>query len=174
MPATPPPNRAALLLTRQLGELSKKPVEGFSVGLEDESNVFVWDVVMFGQSNTIYDGGILKAKLTFPSDYPNSPPKMQFVTPMWHPNIYPDGQVCISILHAPGDDQYGYESAAERWSPVQTVETIVVSVMSLLEDKPNTDSPANVDAAKDVRENYTEYKKKVRRLCRKSAEDYYG
>jgi len=174
MPTTAPSTSASLLLTRQLREFTKKPVEGFSVGLEDESNVFVWDIVMFGQSNTIYDGAILKAKLTFPPEYPLSPPKMQFLTPMWHPNIYPDGQVCISILHAPGDDQYGYESAAERWSPVQTVETIVLSVMSLLEDNPNTDSPANVDAAKDVRMNYTEYKKKVRRLCRKSAEDYYG
>ena len=42
--------------------------------------------------------------MTFPDDYPNNPPKMIFKTPMWHPNIYPDGNVCISILHAPGFD----------------------------------------------------------------------
>ena len=35
--------------------------------------------------------------------------------------VYPDGKVCISILHNPGDDPMGYESAAERWSPVHTV-----------------------------------------------------
>lgn len=29
--------------------------------------------------------------------------------------------MCISILHEPGDDPHGYESAAERWSPVQSV-----------------------------------------------------
>ena len=35
--------------------------------------------------------------------------------------VYPDGNVCISILHAPGDDPSGYELASERWSPVHTV-----------------------------------------------------
>jgi ubiquitin-conjugating enzyme E2 G2 len=47
---------------------------------------------------------------------------------LFHPNIYPDGRVCISILHAPGDDPTGYESSAERWSPVQSVEKILLSV----------------------------------------------
>jgi ubiquitin-conjugating enzyme E2 G1 len=40
---------------------------------------------------------------------------------MWHPNVYDDGRVCISILHSAGDDPMGYETAAERWSPVHTV-----------------------------------------------------
>lgn len=35
--------------------------------------------------------------------------------------VYPDGRVCISILHAPGDDPNGYELASERWTPIQTV-----------------------------------------------------
>ncbi|XP_072826369.1 ubiquitin-conjugating enzyme E2 G2 isoform X4 [Vicugna pacos] len=53
---------------------------------------------------------------------------MRFTCEMFHPNIYPDGRVCISILHAPGDDPMGYESSAERWSPVQSVEKILLSV----------------------------------------------
>ena len=89
--------------------------------------------------------------------------------------------LCISILHSPGEDEYGYESASERWLPIHTVESIVsfispflflcstrvlpvinyisvivqlVSVISLLSAyPPPTDSPANVDAAKEVREN---------------------
>lgn len=48
------------------------------------------------------------------------------------PAVYPDGRVCISILHAPGDDPMGYESSAERWSPVQSVEKILLSVVSML------------------------------------------
>ncbi|KAG8908838.1 Ubiquitin-conjugating enzyme E2 15 [Tulasnella sp. 403] len=96
---------------------------------------------------------------------------MRFITPMWHPNIYPDGVVCVSILHAPGEDQWGYEDPSERWLPVHTVESILVSVISLLSsDTPNLDSPANVDAAKEVREDLPAYKKKVRRLVRMSAE----
>lgn len=51
------------------------------------------------------------------------------------PAVYPDGRVCISILHAPGDDPMGYESSAERWSPVQSVEKILLSVVSMLAGK---------------------------------------
>lgn len=57
-----------------------------------------------------------------------------------------NGDVCISILHEPGDDKWGYEKASERWLPVHTVETILISVISMLAD-PNDESPANVDAA---------------------------
>lgn len=54
--------------------------------------------------------------------------------------------MCISILHEPGEDKYGYEKPEERWLPIHTVETIMISVISMLAD-PNGDSPANVDAA---------------------------
>lgn len=91
---------------------------------------------------------------------------MKFVTEIWHPNstylivafvfsfstftcrflVDKNGDVCISILHEPGDDKFGYEKASERWLPVHTVETILISVISMLAD-PNDESPANVDAA---------------------------
>lgn len=57
---------------------------------------------------------------------------MQFTCNIFHPNIYADGRVCISILHSPGDDPTGYETSAERWSPVQSVEKILISVISML------------------------------------------
>lgn len=57
--------------------------------------------------------------------------------------VYPDGTVCISILHPPEEDKYGYESAAERWLPVHTPESILLSVISML-SSPNDESPANV------------------------------
>lgn len=136
----------------------------------------------------------------------------------------------VFVQHAPGQDQWGYEDAGERWLPVHTVESIVsykptphtsffgklscdataalnisdpqlVSVISLLSaDVPNLDSPANVDAAKQVRgewkmtctpseasdssssfpprahtptEDFAGYKKRVRRLVRQSAEEAY-
>ncbi|KIK94173.1 hypothetical protein PAXRUDRAFT_828254 [Paxillus rubicundulus Ve08.2h10] len=169
--STPQPSNS-LLLRRQLTELTKRPVEGFSAGLVDDDNLYEWDVMIIGPPDTLSEGGFFKARLTFPPEYPLLPPKMRFITPMWHPNIYSDGVVCISILHAPGDDQYGYEDAGERWMPVHTVETILVSVISLLSSEtPNTDSPANVDAAKEVRTDISTYKKKVRRLVRRSAEE---
>lgn len=61
-------------------------------------------------------------------------------------SVSKNGDVCISILHEPGEDRFGYEKPEERWLPIHTVETIMISVISMLAD-PNGDSPANVDAA---------------------------
>ena len=75
-------------------------------------------------------------------------------------------QVCVKSSyfyfwkHFPfisGNDQYGYEKASERWLPIHTVETILISVISMLAD-PNDESPANVDAAKEWREAYPVFK----------------
>ena len=100
------------------------------------------------------------------------PPAMTFRTKMWHPNIYPDGKVCISILHPPGDDPHNERETADlRWRPVLGVETILVSVISLLSD-PNDNSPANIDAAVQWRDDFEGFKKQVKRLVRRSVEDF--
>ena len=83
--------------------------------------------------------------MTFPQDFPINPPEMKFVTPMWHPNIYEDGRVCISILHRSDDATYDHEGT-ERWRPILGVESIILSVISMLND-PNIDSAANIDAS---------------------------
>lgn len=97
---------------------------------------------------------------------------MVFVSEIWHPNIEQNGEVCISILHEPGEDKYGYENANERWSPVHTVETIMMSVISMLAD-PNADSPANVDAGKDWREDKGAFRRKVSKCVRLSQESAF-
>ena len=91
---------------------------------------------------------------------------MRFTCEMFHPNIYKDGTVCISILHPPGDDPNQYESASERWSPIQSVEKILISVMSMLAE-PNDESGANVDASKVWREDRGGYEREVRRCTRR-------
>ncbi|MGH0161655.1 UNVERIFIED_CONTAM: hypothetical protein FKN15_041602 [Acipenser sinensis] len=126
-------------------KLNKNPVEGFSAGLIDDNDIYKWEVVIIGPQDTLFEGGFFKAYLTFPYDYPLRPPKMKFITELWHPNVAKNGDVCISILHEPGEDKFGYEKPEERWLPIHTVETIMISVISMLAD-PNSDSPANVDA----------------------------
>ena len=42
------------------------------------------------------EGGFFKAAMKFPSDYPNMPPTLKITSDFWHPNVYPDGRVCIS------------------------------------------------------------------------------
>ncbi|KAM8886657.1 ubiquitin-conjugating enzyme E2 G1-like isoform 1-T2 [Spinachia spinachia] len=162
--------QSALLLRKQLAELNKNPVEGFSAGLIDDDDIYKWEVVIIGPQDTLFEGGFFKAYLTFPYDYPLRPPKMKFITEIWHPNVAKNGDVCISILHEPGEDKFGYEKPEERWLPIHTVETIMISVISMLAD-PNSDSPANVDAAKEWREDPNgEFKRKVARCVRKSQE----
>jgi len=162
--------QAALLLRKQLRELNKNPVEGFSAGLVDESNIFEWQIVIVGPPDTLYEGGYFNAILTFPPEYPNLPPRMQFTTEIWHPNVYEDGRVCISILHPPGEDEFGYERASERWLPIHTVESILISVISML-SSPNDESPANLEAAKQWRDDKPAFKRRVARSVRKSQEN---
>ena len=126
--------------------------------------------MIIGPPETLYEGGFFKAKLEFPQDFPNMPPVMRFTSTMWHPNIYEDGKVCISILHPPGEDKFNAEETADmRWRPIHGVESIIVSVISMLSD-PNDDSPANIDAAVMWRNDRKEFKRRVREVVRLSQE----
>ena len=165
-------NFSKALLKKQFKDINNASDLGLSVGLVDENNFYKWSVVIFGPTDTIYEGGFFRAILTFPEDYPNSPPQMQFTTKMWHPNIYTDGKVCISILHPPGTDKFNeQEKAEERWRPSLGAEEILLSVISMLND-PNPDSPANIDAAVMFRNNKEEYNNKVRSLVFQTMEDF--
>ncbi|CDQ82429.1 unnamed protein product [Oncorhynchus mykiss] len=142
-------SQKALML--EMKSLQEEPVEGFKITLVDEADLYNWEVAIFGPPNTHYEGGYFKARIKFPVDYPYSPPAFRFLTKMWHPNIYENGDVCISILHPPVDDPQSGELPSERWNPTQNVrytpsQTILLSVISLL-NEPNTSSPANVDAS---------------------------
>eukprot|EP01029_Cantina_marsupialis_P027783 TRINITY_DN773995_c0_g1_i1.p1 TRINITY_DN773995_c0_g1~~TRINITY_DN773995_c0_g1_i1.p1 ORF type:complete len:169 (+),score=51.59 TRINITY_DN773995_c0_g1_i1:69-575(+) len=159
---------ASELLRKQLMQLNKNPTEGINVGLVEDGNLFKWNVLIVGPSKTYYEGGMFEALLEFPDDFPDNPPKMTFTTDMWHPNIYSDGRVCISILHSPGVDETNpFETAAERWRPVLGVEAILLSVISMLSD-PNDESPANIDAAVMWRNDIKSFRRKVRRTVERS------
>ncbi|OCK82829.1 hypothetical protein K432DRAFT_292373 [Lepidopterella palustris CBS 459.81] len=159
---------AERLLMNEFKALSKEPWTNVEL-IND--NVFEWSVALIVLNpDSIYYGGYFKAKMTFPKNYPYSPPDFKFLRPLYHPNIYPDGRLCISILHAPGDDEMSGELAAERWSPVQRVETVLISVLSLLDDA-EVSSPANVDAGVMLRGNKSQYEEKVRKDLEASKQD---
>ncbi|XP_068090165.1 ubiquitin-conjugating enzyme E2 R1 isoform X2 [Hyperolius riggenbachi] len=131
-----PSSQKALLL--ELKGLQEEPVEGFRVTLVDEGDLYNWEVAIFGPPNTFYEEGYFKAHLKFPIDYPYSPPTFRFLTKMWHPNIYENGDVCISILHPPIDDPQSGELPSERWNPTQNVRKQVL----------NTKADAEMDGVK--------------------------
>uniref|UniRef100_A0A8C9Y7L9 Cell division cycle 34 homolog (S. cerevisiae) b n=1 Tax=Sander lucioperca TaxID=283035 RepID=A0A8C9Y7L9_SANLU len=112
-------SQKALML--EMKSLQEEPVEGFKITLVDEADMYNWEVAIFGPPNTHYEGGYFKARIKFPIDYPYSPPAFRFLTKMWHPNIYENGDVCISILHPPVDDPQSGELPSERWNPTQNV-----------------------------------------------------
>ncbi|XP_065573510.1 ubiquitin-conjugating enzyme E2 R2-like isoform X1 [Artemia franciscana] len=136
---------ASRALQLEYRSLQEEPVEGFRVKMNEE-NMFEWDVAIFGPPDTLYQGGYFKVVVKFPADYPYSPPHVRFVTKLWHPNVYENGDLCISILHPPVDDPQSGELPCERWNPTQNVRTVLLSVISLL-NEPNCSSPANVDAS---------------------------
>lgn len=142
---------------------------GASIGLENDDDLFLWNVTFEGPESSLYEGGYFKTQLRFPQDYPNSPPEMKFICPMWHPNIYEDGKVCISILHSAGNDTMSDETADERWRPILGVESVLLSVISMMND-PNINSPANIDASVQYRDNREAYNQKVRRLAQRAAD----
>jgi ubiquitin-conjugating enzyme E2 G1 len=132
----------------------------------DEKNFLKWNILLFGPSETIFEGGVFKCQLEFTKDYPNKPPIFKFTDNLFHPNIYPDGKVCISILHE-GEDVYGYEHISERWNPSHSVNSILMSLISILSE-PNFESPANVDASKLWREDFNSYKNIIYKLIASS------
>jgi len=157
---------SAARLQKELKESQKNPTEGIKVDLPDENNLYLWHVYIKGPPDTGYEGGIFKLEMTFPKDYPNSPPDVKFISDMWHPNVYPDGRVCISILHTP-DPMNPQESSDECWRPIHTYESIVMSIISMLAD-PNISSPANIDASKEYRDKPKDFKQHASKLADKS------
>jgi len=126
-----------------------------------DDNVRNWSVALVVLNpDSLYYGGYFKARMSFPSNYPFSPPDFTFERPLWHPNVYSDGKLCISILHQPGEDATSGEMAGERWSPVQRVESVLISVLSLLDDA-ECSSPANVDAGVMLRKDPQAYRERV-------------
>ena len=79
-----------------------------------------------------------QGKTQIPSDFPNNPPKMNFATEIFHPNVYENGDVCIH-LHSPVKILTTTRGCQER-RPIR-VEAVIVSVISML--GPKDESPAN-------------------------------
>lgn len=136
-----------------------------------EGGLFRWDVgLMVVNPDSAFNGGYFKAEMTFTDTYPFAPPTFKFLRPIYHPNIYADGKLCISILHAPGEDEQSGELASERWSPLQGVESVLRSVLLLLDD-PEISSPANVDAGVMYRDNRAQYNEKAKAAVEASKKD---
>lgn len=95
-------------------------------------------------------------RLIYLAEYPTKPPKCKFVPPLFHPNVYPSGTVCLSILN---ED--------EGWRPAITIKDILLGIQSLL-DEPNPESPAQGEAYTLFKKNTEEYKRKIKDVVRRN------
>jgi ubiquitin-protein ligase len=155
---------ATLLLLKEFKNLSKDPNYFYSC-VPNPDNILMWNFCMIGPPDTLYEYGTFTGKISFPPTYPLKPPQVIFDN-IIHPNIHKNGVVCISILHE-GTDFSGYEHENERWRPSHNINTIMLSVLSLL-SSPNFDSPANLDAKILWQDNIEEYKKIIYDIVKKS------
>jgi ubiquitin-protein ligase len=90
------------------------------------------------------------------TEYPTKPPKCKFTPPLFHPNVYPSGTVCLSILN---ED--------EGWKPAITIKEILLGIQSLL-DEPNPESPAQADAFNLFKKDKVAYEKKIRTIVKEN------
>lgn len=129
-----------------------------------ESNIGVWQIFLEGPKGSVFEGGVFELEMKFPDDYPENPPSLHFKSEFWHPNVYPDGKVCMSALHPPGDNEMDGEGFDIRWKPINSVSSILNCVLLILQE-PNFSSPANVDASIQWRREFEQYKKRINQLC---------
>ena len=62
---------------------------GCTVSLFNEGNIYEWKVTLFGAKDTMYKYGLFVLKLVLPKEYPNKPPELYFITPIYHLNVNP-------------------------------------------------------------------------------------
>lgn len=114
-----------------------------------------WQCAIPGKPDTMWAGASYPLTLEFGNDYPAKPPRVAFPAGFFHPNVYPTGKVCLSILN---EDK--------GWKPSVSIKQILIGVQELL-DTPNMSDPAQQDAYDQLRKSKATYEKKVREQARK-------
>jgi len=92
-----------------------------------EDNLRYFNVLISGPTESCYEHGFFKLELFLPADYPMAPPKVRFLTKIFHPNVDKLGRICLDILK-------------DKWSPALQIRTVLLSIQALL-SAPNPDDP---------------------------------
>ena len=86
--------------------------------------------------NCLYEGGIFYLYIFFPEGYPFKPPKINFKTKIFHPNINSSGKICCC-----GD---GMDILYDQWSPALTIGKVMRAISSILKADPNQECIINL------------------------------
>jgi len=134
-------------IKHELQELQKDPPANCSAGPEGD-DIYSWEGVIMGPSDSPYAGGVFRLKIKFPVDYPFKCPNVVFTTKIYHPNINTGGIICLDILKT-------------NWSPALTISKVLLSVCSMLTD-PNPDDPLMPEIAALYKTNRPKYEANAR------------
>ncbi|KAH7963405.1 hypothetical protein HPB52_020967 [Rhipicephalus sanguineus] len=121
---------------RDLLDLTKDPLTGVYIAAV-EHDITRFHVLMVGPSGTPYEGGFFHFLVQCPPEYPMQPPRVRLMntddeTVSFNPNIYDSGRVCLDMLGT---------SNTPGWSPAYSISSVLVSIQSLLTDKPYFNDP---------------------------------
>ncbi|CAF3812291.1 unnamed protein product [Rotaria magnacalcarata] len=119
-------------IVKESARLQQEPVPGI-IAIPDDHNARYFKVIIDGPSESPYEGGKFKVELFLPDEYPMAPPKVRFMTKLYHPNIDKLGRICLDILK-------------EKWSPALQIRTVLLSIQALL-SAPNPDDFLDADVA---------------------------
>jgi ubiquitin-protein ligase len=150
----------------RLGKEVSKCDTQFELKFVSEGNTSKLTAVIPGpEEPSIWAGGRFTVSITLPADYPFSPPKIKFTSPMFHPNVYDKGTEAVTELGigAKGKGDICVDILDKAWTPAMTINAALKSIQSML-DSPNIDSPANIDAAKLYRDDKDMYNAMVASL----------
>ena len=146
---------SARRIEAELKEIIKDPPASCSAGPIDKEDIYKWEATIMGPDGTPYRGGVFKLSIDFPTNYPFKPPKIRFLTRIYHPNINSSGGICLDILK-------------DNWSPALTVSKVLLSITSLLSD-PNPDDPLVPEIAKIYKNNKAKHDENARNATIKYA-----
>lgn len=105
-----------------------------------------------GPNDTPYFGGEWEIECILPKNYPFEPPKMKFITPIYHPNISSQtGAICIDILK-------------NAWTPALSVKTALLSIGAML-SAPEPKDPQDAEVAKVYLRDYKAFEATARFWC---------
>ncbi|THY25864.1 UBC-like protein [Aureobasidium pullulans] len=120
-------------LQKELLKIQGQLAPGITLVSAENLKTWLMDIQVMDE-NPIYLGKIFRLKFEFSNNYPIEPPEVVFVRhpdrpiPM-HPHIYTNGIICLDLL------------AAQGWSPVQNVESICLSIQSMLTGNSKNERP---------------------------------
>ncbi|KAK4991420.1 Ubiquitin-conjugating enzyme E2 4 [Elasticomyces elasticus] len=139
-------------INKELTDLGRDPPSSCSAGPIGD-DLFHWQATIMGPGDSPYSGGVFFLAIHFPTDYPFKPPKVNFTTRIYHPNINSNGSICLDILR-------------DQWSPALTISKVLLSICSMLTD-PNPDDPLVPEIAHVYKTDRSRYEATAREWTRK-------